>query len=130
MAKAAYKRKIEDQLSDGNPWRLWEGIQQLTNCKGCTSSSSNTDISLAEALNCFFARFEVKRPANPLPPPAPRSNTLPLPEQEVRQLLRAVNPRKAAGPDGVPSMVRILTKEIHRRRHFCCSAWCSGTCGT
>lgn len=27
-----YKRKIEDQLSGGNPWRQWEGIQQLSNC--------------------------------------------------------------------------------------------------
>lgn len=48
-AKAAYKRKIEDQLSDSYPWRQWEGIQQLTNWKGCTNSSSNTHISLAES---------------------------------------------------------------------------------
>lgn len=55
-AKAAYKRKIEGQLSDGNPWKQWEGIQQLANGKGC--SSSNTDKCLERlALSTLKSAF-------------------------------------------------------------------------
>ena len=30
-AKETYKRKIGDHLSKGNPRRMWQGIQHLTN---------------------------------------------------------------------------------------------------
>ena len=71
------------------------------------------NISLAEDLNHFFARFESARPSSsPVllhpsslthVPPAPTttSNTLILQIHQVRRALLAVNPRKAAGPDGV-----------------------------
>lgn len=66
----------------------------------------SADALLAEELNHFFARFEVKRPnANTLTPLASRIHTLTLQEHEVRCVLRAVNPRKANGPDGVPRKV-------------------------
>lgn len=65
-------------------------------------------MSLAEELNCFFARVEtslIVTAAPPRSPPAPDTPTLTLEEHDVRRVLRAVNPRKAAGPDGAPGKV-------------------------
>lgn len=60
---------------------------------------------LAEELNNFFAWFET---TTHLDPPALQSSNTPplsLQEHEVRKQLRAVNPRKAAGPDAIPGAV-------------------------
>ncbi len=67
--------------------------------------------SVAEELNSFFARFETSQQqhssASALPPPSPSSctTTLTVSEHDVRRVLLAVNPKKAAGPDGVPGKV-------------------------
>src|SRR4029434_5254644 len=51
-------------------------------------------------------RFEVVTPDVTTPLPLdPCSHTLTVQAQEVRRVLRAVNPRKAAGPDGVTGRV-------------------------
>ncbi|KAK0133341.1 putative RNA-directed DNA polymerase from transposon BS [Merluccius polli] len=76
------------------------------NYKGNNSTPSNTDASLAEELNCFFARFEVRSPTPDVQsPPASSSYPLTVQECDVRRELRSVNPRKAAGPDRVPGKV-------------------------
>lgn len=59
---------------------------------------------LAEELNSFFARFETRSPFTP-PPLATGKPALTFQQHEVRHALKAVNPRKAAGPDGVPGKV-------------------------
>ncbi|TKS64906.1 N-lysine methyltransferase KMT5A [Collichthys lucidus] len=104
-AKADYRRRIENHLDSNNSWQVWRGVQQLTDYK-TNRGAAEGDLALAEELNVFFARFEVTAPD--VPPPhhtAHSSTTLTLVEQEVRRTLRAVNPRKAAGPDGVPGRV-------------------------
>lgn len=76
------------------------------NYKGSTNTPEKADARLAEELNSFFSRFEVKTPAtDSLPPPAANHHTIILQEHEVRHVLRSVNSRKAAGPDGIPSKV-------------------------
>lgn len=100
--------QIEDHLSCNNPQQVWQGIQNITNYRGCDVTTGNSDMSLAEELNCFFARFEtslIVTAAPPHCPPAPGTPTLTLEEHDVRRVLRAVNPRKAAGPDGIPGKV-------------------------
>ena len=67
-------------------------------------------MSLAEELNCFFARFETSQqhtsaPALPPPLPSPNTPTLTVSEHEVRRVLLAVNPKKAASANGVPGTV-------------------------
>lgn len=102
-AKETYKRRIESHLTDNEHQRMWQGIQHLISD---TSSSVEADPSLAEKQNCYFAHFEVDLPAgSPLPPPDSKTTTLILQGHEVRCVLRSVNPRKAAVPDGVPSKV-------------------------
>lgn len=94
--KEAYKREVECHLA----WLVWQGLKSITNCK---SSSTNTaDALLAEELNNFLDQFEVKSPhIAALPSPQTSSNsTLTLQEYQVRQVLKAVNTRKTAKPDG------------------------------
>merc|ERR1712240_6309 len=43
--------------------------------------------------------------AAPTLPHLPATNTLVLSEHDVRRTLKGVNPRKAAGPDGIPGQV-------------------------
>ncbi len=62
MAKQDYKKKIEDHFTDNDPRQAWQGMKHITNYKSNNSMPPNTDASLAEELNCFFARFEVRSP--------------------------------------------------------------------
>ncbi|XP_051980726.1 uncharacterized protein LOC127642004 [Xyrauchen texanus] len=98
-AKLVYKRKIEDHFTRNNTRRVWQGEQHITNFKGSATTGCNTSASLAEELNCFFARFEAKSPLQHTSPRDTGTQTLTV--QEVRQVFKSVNPRKAAGPDGV-----------------------------
>ncbi|KAL6479062.1 hypothetical protein MHYP_G00124950 [Metynnis hypsauchen] len=101
-AKATYKRKIKDHFINNDPWQVWRGIQHLTYHKTRRGTAAKGDTSLAEELNCFFARYEVKAvETDTKPPPVSHNHILTVQEHEVRHVLRAVNPRKAAGPDGV-----------------------------
>jgi len=101
-AKENYRRKIEDHLQQNNPRQVWQGLQHLTNYKSRPPVAVGGNAELAEELNRFFARFETTTP-HPvtLPPPSTTLHTLTLQEHQVRCVLMAVNPNKAAGPDGV-----------------------------
>ena len=105
-AKAYYRRRIEDHLSSNNSRQVWQGIQHLTNYR-TNLGAAEGDPALAEQLNIFFARFEVTAPEMaPLHHHTANSSiNLTIEEYEVRRVLRAVNPRKATGPDGVPGRV-------------------------
>ena len=59
-AKTAYKRKIEDHFSSNNSRQVWQGVQHITNYKSSNLTVTNSDFSLSEELNCFFARFEAE----------------------------------------------------------------------
>lgn len=88
---------IEGYL-DSNNRQMLQGVQHITNHKAnlCTADG---DSSLAEEVNLFFASFEaVTRNRH-------SSFTLTVEEQEVRRTLRAVNPKKAAGPDSISGWV-------------------------
>uniref|UniRef100_A0AAV2LNG0 Reverse transcriptase n=1 Tax=Knipowitschia caucasica TaxID=637954 RepID=A0AAV2LNG0_KNICA len=118
-AKKDHKR-TESHMSSNNHREMWRSIQNITNYRGCSATATGQSATLAEELNCFFARFDTAlsapgltspsmgRCATPaLLPPLHRSDTPPLTvqEHEVRRVLLAVNPRKATGPDGVPGKV-------------------------
>ncbi|KAJ8349227.1 hypothetical protein AAFF_G00176710, partial [Aldrovandia affinis] len=40
-AKADYKKRIEDHLSSNNPRQVWQGIQNITNYRGCVVTTGN-----------------------------------------------------------------------------------------
>lgn len=81
---------------------VWQELQSITSYKGCTPVTATADASLAEELNHLSYCFEAKSPHTAARPPQTCSHsTLTLQEHQVRQVLKAGNTRKAAGPDGV-----------------------------
>uniref|UniRef100_A0AAZ1X6I0 Reverse transcriptase domain-containing protein n=1 Tax=Oreochromis aureus TaxID=47969 RepID=A0AAZ1X6I0_OREAU len=124
--------EINRAASEKEAWEILESVSSLIGNSGecqqihfiCTKSDlldDSDDLSshnqyttltegnaeLAEELNHFFARFEVKGPeaAAAKTSDSSSSPSLIVQEYEVRRTLRAVNPRKAAGPDGVTAKV-------------------------
>lgn len=90
-----YRRRIEDHVDSNNSREVCRGFQHLTNYR-TTIRAAEGDASLAETE----------------PPEAATSHhtvhsssILTLEEHEVRRTLRTINPRKAAGPDGVTGRV-------------------------
>ncbi len=107
-AKRDYKKKIEDHFTDGKSRQVWQGFQHLTNFRGSSRTAGNSSAPLAEELNHFFARFDTpqqQKNTSPQPTLDPGTPPLTVYEHEVRRVLRTVNTRKAAGPDGIPGMV-------------------------
>lgn len=101
-AKSDYRRRIEDHLGSNKSRRVWQGVQHLTNCRANLGAAKG-NILLAEELNLFFARFKVTPPETATPHLMAHSSlSFTVEEHEVRRTLWAINPRKAAGPDGVP----------------------------
>ncbi|XP_051785268.1 uncharacterized protein LOC127528439 [Erpetoichthys calabaricus] len=81
------------------------GVQHMTNYR-TSPGAVGGDLSLAEELNHYFARFEVNPPETARPHPDTNNSPIfTVGEHEVRRSLRAVNPRKAAGPDGITGHV-------------------------
>ncbi|KAK3506423.1 hypothetical protein QTP70_002694 [Hemibagrus guttatus] len=102
-AKSDYRRRIEDHLN--NSRQVWQGVWHLTNYRA-NLGAADGDATLAEELNLFFARFYVEPPETATVQPMVHSSfTLTAEEHEVRRTLRAVNPRKAVRPDGIPGRV-------------------------
>ncbi len=105
-AKAAQRRRIEDCFQSNNPRQVWQGVQHMTDSRPSNLSATDGDTSLAEELNHFFARFEVEPTGTAkIHPPAHSSQILMVEEHDVRRTMRAMNPRKATGPDGVSGQV-------------------------
>ena len=93
-----------DHFNNNKPRMAWQSIQQITSYRGNSSNAADGDTSQAEHLNCFSARFEVSNTNVGTIPPSPvcnNSHTLTVQEHEGRQMLSRVNPRNAAGLDGV-----------------------------
>ncbi|XP_053532800.1 multivesicular body subunit 12Ba isoform X1 [Ictalurus punctatus] len=107
----------------------------ITNYRGREATTGDLSAILAEELNCFFARFETSQqqhssaPAPPPPSSGPRTSPalppspsgscttlLTVREHDVRRMFLAVNPRKAAGPDGVPG--NVLRSCAHQLAHI------------
>ncbi|GAA6103465.1 uncharacterized protein LOC118803541, partial [Tachysurus ichikawai] len=84
---------------------MWQGIQAITNYKTALPAC-DSDASLPDALNDFYAQFEVQNNVTPrktIPPPD--DQVLCLSTANMRRSLCRVNPQKAAGPDNIPGRV-------------------------
>ncbi|XP_052334817.1 uncharacterized protein LOC127911690 isoform X1 [Oncorhynchus keta] len=80
---------------------MWQGLQSITDYIKKTSTVTDQDVLLPGRLNNFFARFEDN--TVPLTRPATKTCGLSFTAADVRKTFKRVNPRKAAGPDGIPS---------------------------
>ncbi|KAK3528516.1 hypothetical protein QTP70_001720 [Hemibagrus guttatus] len=84
---------------------MCQGIQAITNYK-TTPSACESDASLPDALNDFYARFKAQNNVavrKTIPPP--NNQVLCLSMADLRRTLCSVNPRKSAGPDNIPGRV-------------------------
>ncbi|KAK3556404.1 hypothetical protein QTP70_007976 [Hemibagrus guttatus] len=84
---------------------MWQGIQAITNYK-TTPSACDSDTSIPDALNDFYAWFEAQNniaARKTIPPP--NNQVLCFSTADVRRTLYRVNPRKSAGPDNIPGRV-------------------------
>jgi hypothetical protein len=80
-----------------------QGLQTVTDYKKKTSHVTDTDVVLPDKLSTFFARFE----DNTVPPtwPATKVCRLSFSMADVSKTFKPVNPRKSAGPDGIPGRI-------------------------
>ncbi|KAL0165648.1 hypothetical protein M9458_037492 [Cirrhinus mrigala] len=115
-AKQRYGRKLESQLQQNNSRSLWQGLRTITDYKAPTSGMMNADVTLADELNTFYARFEAAakdaKDANASgangcrhEDTASTGNTFIISEHDVRRAFKRVNTRKAAGPDGISGRI-------------------------
>uniref|UniRef100_A0A672I8N9 Reverse transcriptase domain-containing protein n=2 Tax=Salarias fasciatus TaxID=181472 RepID=A0A672I8N9_SALFA len=105
-AKQDHTNKITSYFKDSkNAQSLWQGIQAITDYKPAPRSCES-DITLLNNLNSFFARFEEQNTTRPqkTPPPS-HDQPLCLSAASVKRTLSAINTRKAAGPDNIPGSV-------------------------
>ena len=82
---------------------MWQCLQSITDYKKKTSPVVDLDVLLSDGLNNFFTRFEDN--TVPLTRPATKTCGLSFTVADVSKTFKFVNPRKAAGPDGIPSRI-------------------------
>lgn len=63
-AKAAYRKRIEDQFTNRDPTQVWQDIKYLTNNRTKKDPPIDSNVLLAKELNHYFSRFKVKEPHN------------------------------------------------------------------
>ncbi|XP_055487592.1 uncharacterized protein LOC129694857 [Leucoraja erinacea] len=107
-AKRAFAGKIQGHLCDtGDTRRMWKGIQTLTGYKA-RQQVTDTNTSLPDELNNFFARFDAAN-TTPKGRASPCLQTdqpvLTIDSMDTRRILSKVNPWKAVGPDNIPGRV-------------------------
>lgn len=94
---------------------LCQKLKTITDYKAPTSSMTSANVSLADELNTFYARF--KAAANDASAgnansdisckqkvSASTGNAFIISKHDVRRALRRVNTRKAAGPDSISGL--------------------------
>ncbi|KAK3528731.1 hypothetical protein QTP70_010390 [Hemibagrus guttatus] len=117
-AKCTHSQRIHGHFqSSGDTRHMWQGIQSITNYRPAPPAC-DSDASLPDALNSFYACFEARNDIT-------ASKTIPTPEEQVlclttanmRKTLRRVNPRKAAGPNhswqSAQGMCRTASRCLH-----------------
>jgi len=85
---------------------MWLGLRTIPNYKRSPGGVTNTDPSLPDELNLFYAHFdkEISQPTTKMAN-HPEDYVLQLTESEVHRTFRRVKAWKDAGLDGIPTRV-------------------------
>ncbi|KAG1928986.1 hypothetical protein F2P79_023208 [Pimephales promelas] len=102
-AKRQYAKRIAQNFEDSRDTRrLWQGIQTITGYKP-SPQTCDSDISLLNDLNSFFARFEAHNSTHAQTTLLPDDDqVLCLSPTSVMRSFSKINTRKAVGPDNIP----------------------------
>lgn len=113
-AKRTYSRKLESCYRDNNTRSVWQGMQSITNYRRNTNRTGICNTMLPDTLNRFYARFDEQNRDTPLKSPCESEETaLQVTHTQVLRALKRVNPRKAAGPDGVaPRVLKACAEQL------------------
>ena len=104
QAKRQYRDKVELQFNGSDTRGMWQGLQSITDYKKKTNPVTDQDeVLLPDRLNNFFARFEDN--TVPLKQRASKTCGLSCTAADVSKTFKRVNPRNAAGPEGIPSRI-------------------------
>ncbi len=110
-AKRRYSEIIESHFQLNDSRRMWQGLKTICSSGNNSSAEVRADPLLADELNTFYGRFECNGGAT-LPISTSGSSrqssddhVITVSEDEVRRVLKRVNVRKTAGPDGITGRV-------------------------
>ncbi len=107
-AKRQYKNKVDEQLNTNNARSMWQGINNITDCKRNKPATVKIAASLPDELNLFYACFEAHNPAHTESTPAAvaeEASAFSISVADVTRSFKRVNIHKAVGPDGIPGRV-------------------------
>ncbi|XP_067337082.1 uncharacterized protein [Channa argus] len=105
-AKRQYSRRISHQFSNSrDTLSLLQGIQTIMDYRP-PPLTCDSNISLLNEVNAFFARFKKQNSstAQKTPPPS-GDQVLTLTPDSVRRSFSRISARKAPGPDNIPGRV-------------------------
>ncbi len=106
-AKLRYRERIESHFQLNDSRRMWQGLKTICSSGNKSSAEVRADPLLAKELNIFHGRFECNGgSASGSSRQSSDDHVVTVSEGEVQRVLRRVNVRKAAGPDGIT--VRVL----------------------
>ena len=125
QAKRRHKERVEDMFHTGNLRQAWQGLNVLTGkapTKTTTQRREGEEAAFVTDLNSFYCRFDThdfsaasERLRNELLQEIDegRSQPVAITEQEVRKVLRRINPSKSPGPDLIKGrVVKECTEEL------------------
>ncbi len=108
VAKRNYSGKLRNKLSSSDSASVWKGMKDITSYK-TPSPSTLENQQLADNLNEFYWKNTIHTSCNP-PPPTP---ALQISEDDMRQVFKKNNRRKAPGPDGVsPACLKTCADQL------------------
>ncbi len=87
---------------------MWQGINNITDCKRNKPATVKIAASLPDELNLFYACFEAHNPAHTESTPAAvaeEASAFSISVADVTRSFKRVNIHKAVGPDGIPGRV-------------------------
>ena len=58
QVKCRYRDKVESQFNSSDTRRMWQGLKEITDYKNKNSHVTDTNVTLPDKLNTFFAHFE------------------------------------------------------------------------
>ncbi|KAK7922573.1 hypothetical protein WMY93_009475 [Mugilogobius chulae] len=112
-AKAAYRRRMEQQLQNQNISAVWRSLKHISGFKPPPVQTEG-DQQWVNELNSHFLspahHYTWTHPSPSAPPPAP---ALSVTAAQVRRQLKRIKTRKAAGPDCIsPRLLKSCADEL------------------